>query len=587
TDDPRHGFNNGNHGTPNQGNAPHLTTGYWERYEYDPAGNMTALKHSRNGTPAWTRYFGMAGFTPADWEQEWPQHFGSAAAWSNAPGNQLTHVGDDTPNLLQTHFFDPSGNLIRENTERHFTWNYSDQMREFRVQAGSGNPSVEAHYLYDAGGQRVKKVVRRGRNFDTTTYIDELFEDHRWDHGSGRGAHNWLHVMDDKQRIALVRRGAARPDDSSPAVQFHLGDHLGNSSIVVGNLGQWINREEYFPHGETNFGSYGKKRFRFMGKERDEESGLIYVSARAYAPWMSKWISCDPAERSSGLNLYQHVSNNPLGFIDPDGKQERPITDADGTMGPLAAHTDTSETQRKARNLADNIRSGAVNTGSQINLQAKLGERRWKIMQFAKQQNSLLESGKISSVEALARVVDYTAQFHVDEGSILDKEDEETFIDDLGIVLAGRTGQFLKRTGLPIVNLGDVGFREKYREPQFPKSPQTRHFIGSVMAGYYWSRVLSSGAVVLAELYPWLQSQPEATWADVQLGIAGSKLGVLLRDDIVMERVSILEAGDWIRKEVGKSPLRRAGEAFKLARFPKSPAIPNEVKLPGQAQPIR
>ena len=40
------------------------------------------------------------------------------------------------------------------------------------------------------------------------------------------------------------------------------------------------------------------KRYRYTGKERDEENGLYYHGARYYAPWLGRWTSCDPA----GLN---------------------------------------------------------------------------------------------------------------------------------------------------------------------------------------------------------------------------------------------------------------------------------------------
>ena len=82
--------------------------------------------------------------------------------------------------------------------------------------------------------------------------------------------------------------GAAHPDDRGPAVQFHLGDHLGSSNVVVDSGGALVNREEFTPYGETSFGSFAKKRYRFTGKERDEESGLNYHGARYYAPWLGQ-----------------------------------------------------------------------------------------------------------------------------------------------------------------------------------------------------------------------------------------------------------------------------------------------------------
>ncbi|MBK0403317.1 hypothetical protein I5M27_09990 [Adhaeribacter sp. BT258] len=81
--------------------------------------------------------------------------------------------------------------------------------------------------------------------------------------------------MDDQKRIATIRvRNGADPDDPTPNTKYFLDDHLGSSSVVLDSAGSLINREEYYPFGETSFGSFAKKRYRFCGKERDEESGF-------------------------------------------------------------------------------------------------------------------------------------------------------------------------------------------------------------------------------------------------------------------------------------------------------------------------
>src|SRR5256885_3157246 len=120
-----------------------------------------------------------------------------------------------------------------------------------------------------------------------------------------------VHVMDGAQRIALVRTGPAHPDDRGPAVAFHLGDHLGSSTAVVDGAGVLTNREEFTPYGETSFGSYTRKRYRFTGRERDEESGLGYHSARYLHPVLARWLSCDPAGVGTGANAYVYAAGNP------------------------------------------------------------------------------------------------------------------------------------------------------------------------------------------------------------------------------------------------------------------------------------
>ncbi|MBB3188945.1 SpvB/TcaC N-terminal domain-containing protein [Halomonas cerina] len=323
-DDQRCGANSGNHGTPNQENAPHLTAPYREEYAYDPAGNMLSLTHRHNGN-AWTRHFGMGGMTPEQWNNEWPVHL-ATGEWPDPRGNHLTHVGHQAANIPQSHFFDANGNLTREHTARHFEWDHSDQLKAYRTQVEGSPPSVRAHYLYDAIGQRVKKLVRNQQGeIEATIYIDGFFEHHRWQgNGSGTGENNRFHVMDDQQRIAMLRVGDPHPKDEGPKVQYPLGDHLGSSNLVVDDQANFINREEYTPYGETSFGSFGRKRYRFSGKERDEESGLYYHGARYYVPWVGRWATADPAGLVDGTNLYRYARDNPIGLIDPEGMQAQP-----------------------------------------------------------------------------------------------------------------------------------------------------------------------------------------------------------------------------------------------------------------------
>ncbi|MGH8613064.1 MAG: RHS repeat-associated core domain-containing protein [Gammaproteobacteria bacterium] len=84
--------------------------------------------------------------------------------------------------------------------------------------------------------------------------------------------------------------------------------------------GNLINRGEYTPYGETSFGSFARKRYRFAGKERDEESGLYYHGARYYAPWLGRWVSCDPAGMVDGANFYKYSRNTPIKMRDPTGR---------------------------------------------------------------------------------------------------------------------------------------------------------------------------------------------------------------------------------------------------------------------------
>jgi RHS repeat-associated protein len=61
--------------------------------------------------------------------------------------------------------------------------------------------------------------------------------------------------------------------------------------------------------------------YKFNGKELDEETGFYYYGARYYDPRISIWANVDPlAEKYPNVNPYVYCLNNPILFIDPDGK---------------------------------------------------------------------------------------------------------------------------------------------------------------------------------------------------------------------------------------------------------------------------
>lgn len=254
---------------------------YQQSYTYDVAGNMLKLQHAGGAAGSFTRDFTV-----------------------RSDNNRLDHV--TVGNTVYKYVYDPNGNMTQENTERHFDWDYGDHLVHFSNQATATSPvSLEARYLYDSGGQRIKKWVRNQQGeLDMTVYIDGLFEHQRWQRSGMAGENTHLHVMDNQSRVAIVREGPPHPDDKGEKVQYHLGDHLGSSGVVIGGVDEtassFINHEEFYPYGETSFGSFGTKRYRFTGKERDEESGLNYHGARYYAPWLARWVSCDPEVTAIG-----------------------------------------------------------------------------------------------------------------------------------------------------------------------------------------------------------------------------------------------------------------------------------------------
>jgi RHS repeat-associated protein len=111
---------------------------------------------------------------------------------------------------------------------------------------------------------------------------------------------------------------------------FHP-DHLGSSSYITNATGRVSQHMEYLPFGETlvdeHINSFSSP-FKFNGKEYDEETGNYYYSARYYDPKFSIFTSVDPLAEETG-DAYGYCANNPIIYIDPDGKKIIGVTKQD------------------------------------------------------------------------------------------------------------------------------------------------------------------------------------------------------------------------------------------------------------------
>src|SRR5207249_8874003 len=81
--------------------------------------------------------------------------------------------------------------------------------------------------------------------------------------------------------------------------------------------------------GNTPIGQ-GDQPKRFTGKERDAETGLDYFGARYYGSKIGRFTTTDPVYTwrenlvdPQRWNRYAYGRNNPLRFVDPDGRELR------------------------------------------------------------------------------------------------------------------------------------------------------------------------------------------------------------------------------------------------------------------------
>jgi RHS repeat-associated protein len=125
-----------------------------------------------------------------------------------------------------------------------------------------------------------------------------------------------LHIMDGEQRVALVEtQTAGQSQGPRQLIRYQHGNHLGSACVELDHIGEVISYEEYYPYGSTSYHAMNSKiktpkRYRYSGKERDEESGLYYYGARYYAEWLGRWVSVDPIIILPINNRYSDQGND-------------------------------------------------------------------------------------------------------------------------------------------------------------------------------------------------------------------------------------------------------------------------------------
>lgn len=303
---------------------------YLEQYVYDEVENLKLIRH-RGSDPA------NAGWTRAYSYNEVSLVEKGVAPMLLKTNNRLSRT-QLTPAQVDLYHYDSHGNttylphLGGGAVDRNMQWDYENRL--WRVDLGAGS---SAHFVYDASGQRVRKIWNKSPGpIEERIYIG-AFEIHRT-HTRNNSARTvtlereTLHVMDGSQRIALVetRTLDTAHVDRAPQrlIRYQLANHLRSSCVELDHEAQIISYEEYAPYGSSTYQAVRSatetpKRYRYTAKEHDEETGLAYYGARYYATWLGRWTKCDPLTAKLTTSSYEYAKGNPVCRSDPDGNEDK------------------------------------------------------------------------------------------------------------------------------------------------------------------------------------------------------------------------------------------------------------------------
>ena len=197
---------------------PKAVWNYTERYHYDEGGNFLHMIHqAQNG--AWRRDYCYEEHSLIE-----PGKF------SNRLSATVLHPNGNQP-LEETYTHDAHGNMTKMPHLSLMRWDYQDQLQATAQQIvnNGGTPEI-TYYVYDAGGQRTRKVTERQATAGQTPtrkkeriYVGafEIYREYQKDGETVELERETLHIMDDEQRIAwwrLARRATTARRRSSSAI---------------------------------------------------------------------------------------------------------------------------------------------------------------------------------------------------------------------------------------------------------------------------------------------------------------------------------------------------------------------------------
>ncbi len=228
---------------------------YTQTYTYDEIGNILEMKSEG----VWTRDY----------------------RYDFSVNNFL--INHDFENTTPTYLYDLHGNMTKMPHLQELKWDFIDNLKEITLDT-SGN---KAYYVYDANGERVRKVVVKNNVIETRFYLGDYEYYTKTVNGVLNTETETLHINDDKEKVALVETFSNSVNSVNSTIRYQLTNHLGSASLELDETAEIISYEEYHPFGTTSYRSgrseteVSLKRYKYVFKELDNERIILLRNAQA------------------------------------------------------------------------------------------------------------------------------------------------------------------------------------------------------------------------------------------------------------------------------------------------------------------
>ena len=248
---------------------------------------------------------------------------GDTAISYSYDGNQVVQTDNDGEVSAYTYY--PNGNLRTQSGENlQFSYNFGNLLTAVK-QNGSLRPLAEVIHLADGTKTAVKladgsSLVYRGR------CVYKILTN---------GRLNLESVEHDHGRFVASNENTSITEFIDT---WHVRDYLGSVRAVYDITQDYaedlsdviLEQNDYYVFGgrieNPQFPNWSRNRYRFNGKEQlataTADLGLTDYGARMYSQKLSRWTTPDPlADKYHSTSPYAFCGNNPVNYVDPNGKK--------------------------------------------------------------------------------------------------------------------------------------------------------------------------------------------------------------------------------------------------------------------------
>lgn len=328
---------------------------YSTNYEYDKHGNIkTLLRYGKINAGNSSSSFGIVDKLTYTYN-----------------GNQLKNISDDINNFAYAessdfkdkkgsgleYYFNANGAMYRDLNKGITNIQYNILNLPLYIQIESESTRGLIKYKYSASGIKLNTIYKTDLNPQNTPLMSvDNYSTTSLPTKTIDYINNKIYENGSLKRI-LINGGYVEPYIVNGGIKykyyFYLSDYLGNNRVVATTTGEIIQKNHYYPFGmsfaEGTTAEQGKQPYKFNGKEFEQMHGLnLYdFSARYYEADKGRFMTIDPfAERYYSISPYAYVANNPLKYIDPDGRKLKLVNMPDRTLENIARLAATNEGNR-------------------------------------------------------------------------------------------------------------------------------------------------------------------------------------------------------------------------------------------------